>query len=69
MTMRGGLNDIEPSAFATPIAESGELTVERACTVSIAISLKRIADALTYQSGAEANLFDHVRWIQERLDR
>ena len=32
-----------------------------AALTSIAISLKRIADALTYQESAPENLFDHLR--------
>lgn len=35
--------------------------IQTASVVSIAISLKRIADALTYQESAPENLFDHIR--------
>lgn len=38
-----------------------DLKPKEVALVSIAISLKRIADALTYQESAPENLFDHIR--------
>lgn len=43
--MSGGLNDIEPSALDAPIVVGPE-GVPALALVSIAISMKRIADAL-----------------------
>lgn len=33
---------------------------------SIAISMRRIADAVTYQAAGDYNLFDHIRQIAEK---
>lgn len=40
-------------------------TIQSAAVVSIAISLKRIADALSYQPGPD-NLYDIVRGIRDK---
>jgi hypothetical protein len=34
--------------------------------VSIAISLKRIADALSYQAAGDQNIFDMIRTMSEK---
>jgi hypothetical protein len=42
----GGLNDLEPSAMQAPVGSD----IPAFCMVSIAISLKRIADAIDSES-------------------
>lgn len=41
-------------------------TVQSVAVVSIAISLKRIADALEYQPAGNTNLFDLIHRISEK---
>jgi hypothetical protein len=67
---KGGLNDIEHSAFDV-ILNAGEKPDGGAvdyCVVSIAISLKRIADALTTTDfkGQPFSLADLVMVIADR---
>ena len=50
--------EVEPDAVIEP-SSGGDLVA------SIAISLKRIADAVTYDEEGHNNLFDYVRWIAE----
>ena len=54
---KGGLNDIEPTAFAAPVGAD----IPALCAVSMAISLKRIADDGRNIGGhlCDAN---HLRW-------
>lgn len=45
---RAGLNDLEPGAFQAPFEVGGPKAdrIQRLCLISLAISAKRIADAL-----------------------
>lgn len=47
--------------------DTGAQTASAVMLVSIAISLKRIADALTYQAAGPENLFDIVNDIRHNF--
>ena len=42
---------------------------DAASLLSIAISLKRIADALSHQPAGDANVYDFLSRISERIER
>lgn len=58
---------LEPDASFDGCAHDPQFTPERRAAISTAISLKRIADALTSQAGGEIGLFDAVDVIARRL--
>lgn len=54
---------MEPDAFNLPVGTTARSDTPDVALVSIAISLKRIADALHYQPAGDENIFDHIRTI------
>lgn len=57
---------MEPEAHAN---FSGPEEPHKVALVSIAISLKRIADALNYEAAGTASIYDFLSRISERMER